>query len=133
MNKQQKLKNTAEGFLGGLAASGFTGPWRWAHHEWEGAFYRAWGSWAPASDTAVFRAFRGGGSANGRTSQARDLLFSMKSTSPFNGYNQGPLNPTPFGLTPEEYLEIWVEGATPREWMDLARTFLVEMDEPLPE
>lgn len=34
MNKQQKLKNTAEGLLGGLAAIGFRGPWRWAHHEW---------------------------------------------------------------------------------------------------
>ncbi|UCN14785.1 hypothetical protein LFM56_00175 [Cellulomonas iranensis] len=56
----------------------------------------------------------------------------MKSTSPFNGYNRGPLNSAPRGLTPEEYLEIWVEGATPEEWMDLARSFLAEMNEPLP-
>lgn len=132
MNKQQKLKNTAEGLLGGLAAIGFRGPWRWAHHEWEGAFYRAWRSWPPSTDTSVFRTFQVGGSANGRTSQARDLLLAVKSTSPFSGYRHDSLNPTPFGLTPEEYLEIWVKGATPQEWMDLARAFLTEMDEPLP-
>jgi len=133
VNKQQKLNNTAEGLLAGLAAVGFDGPWRWAHHEWEGAFYRVWKIWPPATDTKVFRTFQVGGSADGRTSQARDILFAVKSTSPFDGYNRGPLNPAPRGLTPEEYLEIWVEGATPREWMALARAFLTEMDEPVPE
>ncbi|MEI2826209.1 MAG: hypothetical protein V9F04_07265 [Dermatophilaceae bacterium] len=33
MNKQQKLRNIAEGLLAGLAAVGYQGPWRWAHHE----------------------------------------------------------------------------------------------------
>ncbi|GAA4695816.1 hypothetical protein APR04_002610 [Promicromonospora umidemergens] len=92
MNKQQKLRNTAEGLLAGLTAVGFKGPWRWAHHEWEGAFYRAWSDWPPARDTEVFRAFQVGGSADGRTSQARDILFTVKSTSPFDGYDRGPLN-----------------------------------------
>lgn len=132
MNKQQKLKNTAEGLLAGLAAVGFEGPWRWAHHQWEGAFYHAWRNWPAARDIKVFRTFRVGGSADGRMSQARDILFAVKSTSPFDGYDRGPLNPAPRGLTPEEYLEIWVEGATPQEWMDLARSFLAEMNEPLP-
>lgn len=133
MNKQQKLKNTAEGLLAGLAAVGFKGPWHWAHHEWEGAFYRAWRTWPPARDAQIFRTFQVGGSADGRTSQARDILFAVKSTSPFDGYDRGPLNPAPKGLTPEEYLEISVEGATPQEWMDLARSFLTEMNEPLSE
>ncbi len=62
----------------------------------------------------------------------RGTSFAVKSTSPFDGYARGPLNPAPRGMAPEEYLEIWVEGATPREWMDLARSFLVEMNEPLP-
>lgn len=51
----------------------------------------------------------------------------MKSTSPFYGYDRMPINPTPKGLTPEEYLDIWVEGASPQEWMALATTFLAEM------
>lgn len=37
------------------------------------------------------------------------------------------------GLTPEEYLEVYVEGATPQEWMSLTRMFLAEMGEMLPE
>lgn len=127
MNKQQKLRNTAEGLLAGLAAVGFEGPWRWAHHEWEAAFYRAWRAWPPASNTAYFRKFQVGGSADGRTSQARDILFTVKSTSPFYGYDRGPLNPKPMGMTPEEYLEVWVEGATPQEWMDLAGALLTEL------
>lgn len=128
MNKQQKLRNTAEGLLGGLAAVGFHGPWRWAHHEWEGAFYRAWRDWPPSSNRDVFRTFRVGGSADGRTSQAREILFTVKSTSPFYGYDREPINTKPMGLTPEEYLDIWVEGARPEEWMTLARGFLVEVD-----
>lgn len=127
MNKQQKLRNIAEGFLAGLAAVGFQGPWRWPHHEWESAFYRAWGDWPPASNSEVFRAFRVGGSANGRTSQARDILFTVKSTSPFYGYDHKPINPKPMGLTPEEYLDTWVDGASPQEWMALATRFLTEM------
>jgi hypothetical protein len=133
VNKQQKLKNTAEGLLAGLVAVGFKGPWRWAHHEWEGAFYRAWRMWPPARNTQIFRTFQVGGSADGRTSQARDILFAVKSTSPFYGYDRGPLNPAPRGLTPEDYLQISVDGATPQEWTDLARAFLAEMNEPLPE
>lgn len=133
MNKQQKLRNTAEGLLAGLAAIGFQGPWRWAHHQWEGAFYQAWGAWPPAKNVQAFRTFRVGGSTDGRTSQARDILFTIRRTSPFASYDCEPLNPAPHGLTPEEYLEIWVEGATPQEWMGLARAFLAEMGEALPE
>ena len=130
MNKSEQLRNTAEGLLAGLVAIGFEDRWKWAHHQWEGAFYRAWSSWPPAENTGVFRVFRVGGSPNGRTSQAREVLFSIKSTSPFAGYNRAPLNPSPRGLAPEEYLETWVEGATPKQWMDLARAFLNELGEP---
>lgn len=132
MNKQQRLRNIAEGLLGGLAAVGFEGPWVWPHHRWEGAFYRAWRSWPPSTRSDVFRTFKVGGSADGRTSQGRDILFSVKRTSPFAEFRSMPLTQEPMGLSPEEYLEIWVEGATPQEWMDLARLFLQEMDESLP-
>lgn len=127
MNKQQKLRNIAEGLLAGLAAVGYQGPWRWAHHEWEGAFYRAWRQWPPSGNRDVFREFGVGGSADGRTSQARDILFTVKSTSPFSGYDRKPINHQPMGLTPEEYLDIWVKGASPQEWMALATRFLAEM------
>lgn len=43
-----------------------------------------------------------------------------------------PLTQEPMGMSPEEYLEVWVEGASPQEWMELARLFLQEMGEPLP-
>lgn len=128
LNKQQKLRNTAEGLLAGLAAVGFQGPWRWAHHQWEGAFYRAWREWPPSSNADIFRTFQIGGSANGRTSQARDILFTVKSTSPFYGYDRKPINSEPLGLTPMEYLDTWVEGASPQEWVGLATRFLAEMD-----
>lgn len=130
MTKPQKLRNTAEGLLAGLAALGFQEPWPWAHHEWEGAFYRAWRNWAPANNTEVFRTFQVGGSADGRTSQARDLVSAVNSSSPFSDYKHAPLNPQPLGLTPEEYLEIHVHGATPEQWKDLARAFLAEMENP---
>lgn len=132
MNKRQQLRNTAEGLLAGLVAVGFEGPFHWAHHEWEGPFYRVWNKWPPATRSPeVFRIFRVGGSADGRTSQARDILFAINSGSPFDGYARQRLNPTPRGLSPEEYLETWVEGATPQEWKDLARALLVELPEPI--
>lgn len=127
MNKQQKLKNTAEGLLAGLVAVGFDGPFRWAHHEWETAFYRVWRAWPPSSNTRVFREFQLGGSANGRTSQARDILFAVNRNSPFDGYDREPLTRTPRGMTPQEYLETSVKGATAQEWMDLARALLQEL------
>ena len=132
MTKQQKLKNTAEGLLAGMVAVGFDGPFRWPHHEWETAFYRVWRAWPPSSNTEVFRTLELGGSANGRTSQARDILFAVNRTSPFVGYDRGPLNPAPRGMTPQEYLETSVEGASPQEWMDLARALLDELPERSP-
>jgi len=60
-------------------------------------------------------------------SQAREILFTIKTTSPFYGYREGPLNSRPLGLKPEEYLEIWVEGASPEQWIELATDFLAEM------
>jgi len=133
VDKQQKLRNTAEGLLAGLIAIGFQGPWRWSHHRWEEAFCQAWGAWEPAKDPQVFRTFSMGGSANGRTSQAREIFSAVKRTSPFAEYNREPLNRAPRGLTPEDYLATCVEGATPQEWMDLARAFLQEMGEPIPD
>ncbi|GAA3510435.1 hypothetical protein GCM10022262_38090 [Georgenia daeguensis] len=130
LNKQQRLRNAAEGFLAGLVAAGFEGPFTWAHHQWEGPFYRVWNQWPPASRRPqIFPRFQVGGSADGRTSQARDMLWQIKRTSPFAGHKEGPLNPAPNGLTPAEYLEISVEGATPDEWVELARDFLREMPE----
>lgn len=130
MTKQQRLRNVAEGFLGGGVAVGFEGPFRWAHHQWEGSFYRVWRNWPPAARAPRdFPAFQIGGSANGRTSQARDMLWQIKRTSPFEGFKQQPLNPSPMGLTPEEYLEIWVKGATPDEWKNLARAFRQNISE----
>lgn len=128
LNKRQKLRNTAEGFLAGLAAVGFEGPWRWAHHQWEGPFYRAWRNWSPSTELQTFRTFQVGGSADGRTSQARDLLFTINRTSPFHGFDRTPLNPAPYGLSPREYLELHVTGATPEEWVKLAHDFLREME-----
>ncbi|NTW39506.1 MAG: hypothetical protein HGA44_06385 [Cellulomonadaceae bacterium] len=127
LTKQQKLRNTANGLLAGLVAVGFEGPWRWAHHEWETAFYKVWRAWPPAGDTQYFRSFRIGGSADGRTSQARDILFAVNGGSPFDGYDRGPLNPRPLGLSAREYLEDCVEGATPEEWMTLASALLAEL------
>lgn len=131
MTKRQRLQNIAEGILAGLVAVGFEGPFVWAHHEWEGPFYRAWRAWPPATRSPeYFRTFAVGGSADGRTSQARDILFSVSSRSPFHGFDSQPLNRTPMGLSPEEYLELWVQGATPEEWKDLARSLLEELPEP---
>jgi hypothetical protein len=127
MNKRQKLRNIAEGFLAGLAAVGFQGPWRWAHHEWEGAFYRACREWPPSSRD-VFRKFGVGGSADGQTSQAREIPLTVKGTSPFYGFDQKPINAKPMWLTPEEYLDVWVEGSSPQEWMALATRFLAVME-----
>lgn len=125
MTKQQRLRNAGERFLAGLAAVGFSGPFEWSHHQWEGAFYRAWNQWPPASRTpAVFPRFAVGGASDGRTSQARDMLWQIKTTSPFHDFRNSELTTTPHGLSPAEYLDIWTEGANAEEWQDLARRFL---------
>lgn len=128
MNKQQKLRNVAEGLMAGLVAAGYHGPWRWAHHQWEGSFYRVWDRWPP-HEGSDFPRFEIGGSANGRTSQAREILWQLKRTSPFHTYETEPLPTRPRGMTPGEYLETWCEGATPDEWFALAQGFLKEMDD----
>lgn len=126
MNKQQRLRNLAEGFLAALVECGYEGPWRWPHHRWEGSFYRAFHSWGPRSDP-IFPRLQVGGSADGRTSQARDILWQIKRTSPFDGYDRAPLPTTPAGLSPREYLAEMVDGATPDEWVALGEAFLTEM------
>ena len=129
MNKTQRLRNAAEGFMSGLLVCGFTGPWVWAHHEWEGAFYKAWRMWPPKDRTPqLFPTFKLGGGA-GATSQARDMLWQLKRTSPFHDYGTRLFPQEPFGLPPHEYLEIHVEGATPQEWRQLAHSFLAVMAE----
>lgn len=82
VTKTQKLRNLAEGFMAALVECGYRGPWRWAHHQWEGAFYRVWNDWEPHSSD-VFPRLELGGSANGRSSQARAILWELKRTSPF--------------------------------------------------
>src|ERR1035437_2776731 len=64
MSKTQRLRNAAEGFMGGLLLCGFSGPWVWAHHEWEGAFYKAWRTWPPKDRAPKsFPTFKLGGGA----------------------------------------------------------------------
>ena len=77
----------------------------------------------------MFRTFAVGGSADGRTSQARDIQFTVKGTSPFSAYREGALNAKPFGLKPDEYIETHVVGATAQQRKDLARAFLSEMQD----
>ena len=127
MTKTQKLRNLAEGFVAALVECGCRGPWKWAHHQWEGPFYRVWAEWEPHSGD-VFPKLELGGSANGRSSQARDILRELKSTSPFANYQTGPLTTHPSGMAAREYLDLWCDGATADEWVGLASAFLTEMD-----
>ncbi|GIG40958.1 hypothetical protein [Cellulomonas phragmiteti] len=128
MDKTRRLRNAAEGFMAGLVAAGFEGPFRWAAHQWEGPFRRAWRSWEPQQrNPRDFPTFGLGGSADGRTSQPRDMLFQLKRTSPFHDYRTHALPTQPSGLTPEDYLDINATGATPAELRQLALTFLDEM------
>lgn len=112
--------------MGGLIVCGFTGPWRWQHDQWEGAFYRSWNAWEPHTRTS-FPALKLGGSASGRTSQAREILWELKRTAPFYEHDKHPLTQKPLGLTPREYLDTWCDGATADEWFELATAFLREM------
>lgn len=129
MNKAQRLRNAADGLMAGLVANGFQGPWRWSNHEWEFAFYQAWGDWPPQTrNPSDFPTFKLGG--YGSSSEPRELLWQLKRTSPFSTYASEPLNTRPFGLTPAEFLEIWAKGASPEEWVDLAAAFLQNMERP---
>lgn len=126
-SKTKRLRLTADGFMAGLVANGYRGPWRWAHHEWESSFYRAWDTWAPAQQRpADFPYFRLGGGA-GRTSQPRDMLWQLKRTSPFAAYDTEVLPAEPIRLTPQQFLEIWVDIAQPEAWVALAAAFLDEV------
>jgi hypothetical protein len=125
MTKPQKLRMTAEGLMAGLVACGYRGPWHWSHSDWELAFYKAWGSWPPRDRTPeLFPRFEIGGS--GRTSQARDALATQRDI-PVHNYDSQQLPEKPMGLSPQKYLEIWVDAARPDEWINLARAFLSEM------
>ncbi|MDQ4110524.1 MAG: hypothetical protein M3306_05410 [Actinomycetota bacterium] len=126
MTKTQKLRNLAEGFMAALVECGYRGPWRWAHHQWEGTFYRVWNDWEPHTRDA-FPRLEVGGSANGRSSQARSILWELKRTSPFYGHDSKPLTVAPRGMTPREYLDDWCDGATTDEWVDLGAAFLEKM------
>jgi hypothetical protein len=127
MTKTQKLRNVAEGFMAALVECGYRGPWRWAHHQWEGAFYRVWTSWAPHTNDE-FPRLKLGGSAEGRTSQAREILWELKRTSPFAEHDHELLTDQPLGLTPREYLDDYCKGASADDWVALASAFLVEME-----
>jgi hypothetical protein len=128
VNKQQRLRNAAEGFMGGLVANGFRGPWRWSNLDWELPFYRVWRDWPPPRrDPKSFPHFELGGHAT--SSEAREMLWQLKRTSPFHGFRNEPLPLEPFGLTPVEYLEIWAQGATSDEWIALVANFLREVNE----
>jgi hypothetical protein len=75
----------------------------------------------------VFPRLALGGSADGRTSQARSILWELKRTSPFSEYSTEPLTAQPLGMTPREYLDDYCDGATADEWVSLAAGFLAEM------
>lgn len=127
MSKQQRLRTTAEGFMGGLVVCGFRGPWRWSHLEWELPFYRAWRRWPPQQRSPErFPTFEVGG--HGRSSQAREMLWQLKRTSPFHDPHSQQLSSEPMGLSALEYLEIWTDTATPDEWTALAAAFLAEIN-----
>ncbi|WP_431230823.1 hypothetical protein [Paenarthrobacter nicotinovorans] len=127
MNKTQRLRNVADGFMGGLVANGYRGPWGWNNLDWELSFYRAWHDWEPQQrDPQSFPRFELGGTRT--SSEARELLWQLKSTSPFHAYQKEQLPLEPRGLTPSEYLEIYAEGATPEEWIALAAAFLDDME-----
>ena len=122
--KPQRLRNTAEGFMAGLVGAGFDGPFRWAHHQWEGPFYRAWNDWTPRlRQPEEFPRFRVG-AAGGTFSQARELLWQLKRGSPFHAYGTEALPEYPHGLSIEDYLAISVRGASPAEWIALSAGFL---------
>ncbi len=127
MTKQQRLRTTVEGFMAGLVACGFRGPWRWSHLDWELPFYGAWRQWPPQQRTPeLFPSFMVGG--HGRTSEARELLWQLKRTSPFHDLHSQELPTEPMGLSPREYLAIWADTAAPDEWIALAAKFLSEID-----
>jgi len=117
--------------MAALVECGFQRPWRWAHHEWEGAFNRVWSQWGPHK-SEVFPRLAAGGSADGRTSEARAILWELKRTSPFAEFKTERLAHTPFGMTAREYLTEWCEGAAADEWVELAGAFLVEMEKRTP-
>lgn len=126
MTKQQRLRTTAEGFMAGLLVRGFRGPWRWSHLEWELPFYVAWRQWPPQQRTPEqFPTFQVGG--HGRSSEAREMLWQLKRTSPFHSLHSQELPPEPMGLSPLEYLEVWADTAAPDEWAALAAAFLAEI------
>ncbi len=128
MTKQQRLRNTAEGLMAGLVECGFRGPVRWSNLDWELPFMQAWDDWAPKSRAPRgFPTFKVGG--HGTSSEAREMLWQLKRTSPFAGGWANELTDEPFGLTPREYLEIWAKGASPDEWIELAGSFLALMRE----
>lgn len=81
VTKTQQLRNLAEGFMAALVECGYRGPWRWAHHQWEGAFYRVWNEWGPHTDSA-FPHLELGGSADGRSTQARAILWNSNARHP---------------------------------------------------
>lgn len=128
MNKQQRLRNTAEGLMAALVECGFRGPVRWSNLDWELPFMLAWDRWAAASRSPEdFPRFEVGGYRT--SSEPREMLWQLKRTSPFeDGWNR-MLTDRPNGLTPREYLEISVQGASPDEWVELTQDFLGLMRE----
>jgi hypothetical protein len=91
--------------MAGLVANGFRGPWRWRNLDWELPFYEVWREWPPQQrDPSSFPGFAPVG--HGTTSQAREMLWQLKRTSPFHEYDSSPLTTEPFGLSAVEYLEV---------------------------
>ncbi|GAT89609.1 hypothetical protein CVCC1112_4268 [Paenarthrobacter nicotinovorans] len=114
--------------MAGLVVNGFQGPWRWNNLDWELPFYKVWRDWAPQQrEPQSFPRFELAGTRF--TSQAREMLWQLKSTSPFQAFQTEALPVEPRGLDPVDYLEIYAEGAEPEEWIALAAAFLKAMEE----
>lgn len=109
MNKQQRLRNTAEGFMAALVEYGFRGPIRWSNLDWELPSMQAWDNWAPAARSPKdFPNFQIGW--HGTSSTPRELLWQLKRA----------FDADSVGMTPREYLQVWAKGASPHEWVELA-------------
>jgi len=81
----------------------------------------------PTERPRAFPRFEIGG--HGQTSQAREMLWELKRTSPFHRYEYEPLPEQPLGLSPREYVEIWADTARPEDWVALATALLHNMQE----
>lgn len=122
-NMQKRLL-LGEGFLGGLAALGVESiPAN--NMAFELPFMAAWRQWIPMQNAKLLPSIDYGG-----LEEPRMFLFRIeRSRSPFKNFHQEGITPTPFGLTPREFLEIWCSDIPVSNWIDLADSFVRELND----